>query len=93
MTPDLGQGGCQAIEDAVVLARCLAADDEPVGAFAEYERRRADRAAWVVAESRAFGALGQWESGPARLLRDMLLRLTPSSVTLGRMRRLYAFDP
>lgn len=23
MTPDLGQGGCSAIEDAVVLARCL----------------------------------------------------------------------
>ena len=24
MTPDLGQGGCAALEDAVVLARCLA---------------------------------------------------------------------
>lgn len=23
MTPDLGQGGCSALEDAVVLARCL----------------------------------------------------------------------
>jgi 2-polyprenyl-6-methoxyphenol hydroxylase-like FAD-dependent oxidoreductase len=65
----------------------------PVAAFAEYERRRADRAAWIVDESRAFGALGQWESGPARLVRDMLLRLTPSSFTLRRMRHLYAFDP
>ena len=24
MTPDLGQGGCSALEDAVILARCLA---------------------------------------------------------------------
>ena len=34
MTPDLGQGGCSALKDAVVLARCLsqahktAADDK-----------------------------------------------------------------
>ncbi len=24
MTPDLGQGGCSALEDGVILARCLA---------------------------------------------------------------------
>lgn len=24
MTPDIGQGGCSALEDGVVLARCLA---------------------------------------------------------------------
>ncbi|KAJ1436321.1 hypothetical protein SESBI_04353 [Sesbania bispinosa] len=33
MTPDLGQGGCCALEDGVVLARCLAE------AFSKYPRR------------------------------------------------------
>nr|ANA84052.1 zeaxanthin epoxidase [Gladiolus x hybridus] len=39
MTPDLGQGGCSALEDGVVLARCLGdALLEREGAKGEYER-------------------------------------------------------
>jgi 2-polyprenyl-6-methoxyphenol hydroxylase-like FAD-dependent oxidoreductase len=93
MTPDLGQGGCQAVEDAVVLARCLSAAADPAAAFAAYEHKRAERAAWVVKEARAFGALGQWDAASARFVRDTLVRLTPASISLGRMTRLYAFEP
>jgi 2-polyprenyl-6-methoxyphenol hydroxylase-like FAD-dependent oxidoreductase len=35
MTPDLGQGGCQAIEDAVVLARSLAGSTEMLAGSTE----------------------------------------------------------
>lgn len=40
MTPNLGQGACQAIEDAVVLAACPKKHDCVEPALLEYERRR-----------------------------------------------------
>lgn len=44
---DLGQGACQAIEDAVVLADALATAPDPVSGLREYERRRIERVRWV----------------------------------------------
>ena len=62
MTPNLGQGGCCALEDAVVLARSVAgaADggDLPA-ALRAYERERAERALPLTLRSYAFGALLQ----------------------------------
>jgi 2-polyprenyl-6-methoxyphenol hydroxylase-like FAD-dependent oxidoreductase len=49
MTPNLGQGGCQAIEDAVVLARCLRQHADPVEALRTYEARRIPRTSAVPA--------------------------------------------
>jgi FAD-dependent urate hydroxylase len=43
----LGQGACQAIEDAVVLADALAAAADPVQGLRDYERRRLERVRWV----------------------------------------------
>jgi FAD-dependent urate hydroxylase len=51
--PTLGQGGCQAMEDAVWLARCLGATT--LGAadgIARYELKRRERAEMIVARSR-----------------------------------------
>jgi FAD-dependent urate hydroxylase len=56
--PDLGQGGCQALEDAYVLTQCLretqetqAAIDIPT-AFQRYEQRRLDRVNQLVLKAR-----------------------------------------
>lgn len=40
MTPDLGRGACEAIVDAVALARCLRETSTTTGGLAEYDRRR-----------------------------------------------------
>jgi 2-polyprenyl-6-methoxyphenol hydroxylase-like FAD-dependent oxidoreductase len=40
MTPDLGQGACQAIIDGVVLAECLAGDDVDAGLRSYDSKRR-----------------------------------------------------
>jgi 2-polyprenyl-6-methoxyphenol hydroxylase-like FAD-dependent oxidoreductase len=92
MTPNLGQGGGQAIEDAVVLDLCLSATDDCAAAFQDYEQRRRARAARVVREARRFGRMGQMESRAGRALRDLALRMTPRSATLGALRWLYDFD-
>jgi FAD-dependent urate hydroxylase len=52
-TPTLGQGGCQAMEDAILLARCLGSTT--LGAadgLARYEAKRKERAEMIVAHSR-----------------------------------------
>jgi FAD-dependent urate hydroxylase len=43
----LGQGACQAIEDAVVLADALAAADDPIQGLRDYEGRRKERVHWI----------------------------------------------
>jgi salicylate hydroxylase len=53
MTPFLGQGAGCAIEDAVVLARCFQLESDVQVALARYEAARADRCAFIQAESNA----------------------------------------
>jgi FAD-dependent urate hydroxylase len=51
--PTLGQGGCQAMEDAIHLARCLGTTTLGVAdALARYEAKRRERAEEIVARSR-----------------------------------------
>lgn len=50
--PFLGHGAVLAIEDAVLLARAIAASDDVAQALARYEAARIPRASFVVRESR-----------------------------------------
>jgi 2-polyprenyl-6-methoxyphenol hydroxylase-like FAD-dependent oxidoreductase len=61
MTPNLGQGGCQAIEDAVVLGAAIAsaAPDRLTDALRSYEDRRIRRTTSLVKASRRVGVVGQ----------------------------------
>jgi salicylate hydroxylase len=53
MLPFYGQGAGQSIEDAYVLAGCLALrPDEPVAALERYVRLRQPRTAWIQALAR-----------------------------------------
>jgi len=64
MTPNLGQGACQALEDAVALASCLSAHGaDPVAALREYERLRMPRAHRVVEIARDLGRRGHTPTG------------------------------
>ena len=75
MTPTLGQGACQALEDAVVLGDVLASG----AGLAAYDRQRRPRTQMITRRSRRLGAAAQWASPPAVRLRDTVLRLLPSS--------------
>jgi FAD-dependent urate hydroxylase len=55
-SPSSGQGASMAIEDAVTLGRCLAAQPDVPSALADYERRRRDRVERVVAFGRRNGS-------------------------------------
>lgn len=74
-TPNLGQGACQAIEDAAVLARCLAGGGEPDASLRGYEALRIPRTSAIVRRSRLIGAVGQWSNPLAVASRNQLMRL------------------
>lgn len=93
MTPDLAQGACSAIEDAVTLAAELARaiGDAPGGidaALRRYERARRARCAAAAAQSRRISRVSQWRSPAACWARNMVTRLTPGRAiarSLGRV--------
>ncbi len=76
MTPNLGQGGCQAIEDAVVLAHLAAPDAELAAALTAYTRQRLPRTMDVVRRAERIGRVTTWRSRPACLLRAALMATT-----------------
>jgi len=57
MRPHLGQGGCQAIEDAVVIAEFLDRYPDVRAAFSRFEEFRRPRVQPLVRESRVLGRL------------------------------------
>lgn len=75
-TPNLGQGACQALEDAAVLARCLAERPaDPATALRDYEAARMPRTADVVNRSWEIGRWLAVESRVANFVRDWGMRL------------------
>ncbi|MFT5040093.1 MAG: 2-polyprenyl-6-methoxyphenol hydroxylase-like FAD-dependent oxidoreductase [Hyphomicrobiaceae bacterium] len=80
-TPNLGQGGAQALEDAWVLAECLARYENIEHAFADYEHRRQPRAHLVTSRSRYSGQLAHVTHPTLRRVRNAVLRAMPDAVT------------
>jgi FAD-dependent urate hydroxylase len=81
-SPSSGQGASMAIEDAVVLARCLRDLPDVRQAFAAYEQLRRQRVERVV----AYGARtnNSKAAGPiARVLRDLMLPIILKRATGG----------
>src|SRR5581483_9507798 len=71
-TPNFGQGGGMAIEDGVVLARCLAARPaDPAAALAAFEAERFPRTSAVTNEAWKFGKVLQWEGRLSTWVRDL----------------------
>lgn len=84
MTPDLGQGGCSSLEDAVVLGRCLGEamaimngpEEEKIieEALKKYVEQRRWRAFWLISGAYVTGLLQQGSGGfITRFLRDKVL--------------------
>ncbi|GHI01916.1 FAD-dependent oxidoreductase [Streptomyces cellostaticus] len=83
MTPHLGQGACQALEDAATLAAALAGTPTVGAALARYDAERRPRAQSVARAARQAGRMGQQLSHPVAVaLRNTALRLAPSGVTV-----------
>lgn len=77
MLPFLGQGACQALEDAEALAGQLRASTDVQAALLAYQERRRKRAARLVGDSRRVGRLAHLRAAPLRAVRDRAVAMTP----------------
>jgi 2-polyprenyl-6-methoxyphenol hydroxylase-like FAD-dependent oxidoreductase len=92
MTPNLGQGACQAAEDAVVLAACLRAASEAPAALRAYERRRIARTTAVARQSRWTGRFAQARYPVTCALRDTLARLSPGWLLMRQLEWIVGYE-
>ena len=91
-TPNLGQGGCQAMEDALVLARCFEKYGTTEAALRKYEHLRHLRTATLTKISRYYGRVGQLENPVARTLRRTALSLPPEAILRRSLQIVFDYD-
>ena len=91
-TPNLGQGGCMAIEDALVLASCFSRDGGNETALRNYELLRFKRTSAIARYSRMYGAVGQWENVWARGLKRGVFSLVPESIARRVMQIVFDYE-
>ena len=84
MLPFMAQGSCQAIEDAVVLARCLsdASTSDAASALRRYEDVRQGRTAQVQTSSLMNRDLFHMVDGQEQRDRDMIFSISPPGMSI-----------
>jgi 2-polyprenyl-6-methoxyphenol hydroxylase-like FAD-dependent oxidoreductase len=92
MTPFLGQGACQAIEDAAVLGRSFRAASSPADALRRYEALRIPRTSEIVNLSWRIGRPGRMRNPVACAVRDQAFKVLFPRVMWKGMRRLILHD-
>jgi 2-polyprenyl-6-methoxyphenol hydroxylase-like FAD-dependent oxidoreductase len=97
MTPNLGQGGCQAVEDAVVLAhRVSGHEGDVLAGLAGYTADRLARTTRIVRRSARAGRMQQSDSAIGVPLRDAMIRVLGkmgSGLMLRQMAPLASWNP
>jgi len=92
MTPNLGQGACQALEDAVLLARCMRENREVASSLRQYESERIPRTSALVKQARDIGKIGQWQNPVAVELRDAFMRYVGSHFQARQLERIIGYE-
>lgn len=88
-TPNLGQGACMAIEDAVVLANCLKKNSRASMAFECFQQKRMKRTHAIVKNSRQLGEIAQMENPGLCKIRNFVFRNTPQFVYENQIDKLF----
>lgn len=92
MTPNLGQGACQAIEDAYVLANCMKKYKEIPTIFSAYQYSRLEKAIWVVERSRKIGEISQINNNFTIFFRNNFMKLIPQQFAISSTKKLLTVD-
>ncbi|MFI7441250.1 FAD-dependent monooxygenase [Nonomuraea indica] len=93
LTPDLGQGAAQALEDAVTLTAFLSSRSDVEEALVRYDRARRPRAQQVVRASAQVGRIIQLRNPVAAAVRDTLASLLPAGTYLNATVRTLDWHP
>ncbi len=91
-TPNLGQGGAMAVEDALALADAFKILGLNEAAWKRFEQLRRKKVDWTVSTSWFIGKICHVGNPLLRSLRNMALKKTPDSVTKKQIQRFYSLD-
>ena len=91
-TPNLGQGACQAIESAYVLATWIASEENTELAFLTYEKIRKRNAEKIVKTSWTVGKMAHLENKYLVFLRNKMMRLIPEKITEKQSTSIYKLN-
>ncbi|WP_114790476.1 FAD-dependent monooxygenase [Niabella yanshanensis] len=87
-TPNMGQGACQAIEDAYTLGSLLGEQDM-ASAFRGYERLRIKKAHQVVKRSRAIGQVSHWKNTAGIAIRNRIMKKIPATMNIRQLESVF----
>ncbi|MCK0132646.1 FAD-dependent monooxygenase [Flavobacteriaceae bacterium F08102] len=90
-TPNLGQGGCIAIEGAYLLAKCINKYGLSPKAYEVYEKYQFPRSKEIVNESLKLGKIGQISNPILIALRNVLFKITPSSIAMRMIDKYFSY--
>jgi 2-polyprenyl-6-methoxyphenol hydroxylase-like FAD-dependent oxidoreductase len=91
-TPNLGQGGAMAVEDALVLADAFKQLGLNEAAWKRFEQLRRKKVDWTVSTSWSIGKICHLGNPLFRSLRNMALKKTPDGVTQKQVHRIYSLE-
>nr|WP_315032115.1 FAD-dependent monooxygenase [uncultured Chryseobacterium sp.] len=89
-TPNMGQGACQAIEDAYIIGRLLEKSSDFNLVFEEFQKIRRKKVDYIVNTSRSIGKFSQWERGNS--LRNFFMGLIPESTSQKMARKIIELE-
>ncbi len=92
-TPNLGQGGGMALEDAFVLAKCMSTENSVESALRQYESLRLRRTGHIQNRSLRMGQIGQWQNRAVVAGRRIVTRFLPAVLFEHNLRRVYSYEP
>ncbi len=90
-TPNLGQGGGMALEDALVLAKSFTREATPELALRRYESLRRRRTSHLQQRSLLMGQIGQWENRMMTGGRRIVTSMLPARIFERNLRRVYSY--
>jgi 2-polyprenyl-6-methoxyphenol hydroxylase-like FAD-dependent oxidoreductase len=91
-TPNLGQGGAMAVEDALALADTFKELGLSEAAWKRFEKLRRKKVDWTVSTSWSIGKICHLGNPLFRSFRNIALKKTPDSVTQKQVQRIYSLD-
>lgn len=92
MTPNMGQGACQALEDAVILAHCLKQASNIAEGLQRYQEKRLARTSQIVNRSWQIGRVGQWQNPVACWVRNNGLKLLPANMQIKQLEPILSYQ-
>ena len=88
-TPNLGQGACQAVEDAYAIGQLLDPNKTFDNVFAAYQQLRIKKAHTIVNNSWRIGKMAHWGNSFAVWTRNNLMKAIPAAANNRQLQKIF----